>query len=296
MKLPKCLFHCLFIFLFTTQIQSAFCEEQPVRKLVLPSETDASIRDADLHHLVLYRKSSEPGRLLVFLPGTNGVASKGPQAFFDTALQQGYRVVSLSYNNRLAVAQVCRGNELLADAECARKFRNKRVFGHNDTPLIPDQKQDAIVSRLAHLLAYLVKSDPEAGWDSYLQEGEPVWSQIAFAGQSQGGGMSAFIAKKVAIHRVILFSPGWDYSAAGKIANWYSDSSATPPDRWYGAFNAGEAAAQDMEAAFKAMNIPEGHIDRWPSVSSDSRISNHGDGVGNSAHAAHWLEMLGKGN
>ena len=54
-----------------------------------------------------------------------------------------------------------------------------------------------------------------------LENGEPKWSEIALAGQSQGGGMSAFIAKDHVVARVIDFSGGWDYSAKGKIAKWY---------------------------------------------------------------------------
>ncbi len=40
--------------------------------------------------------------LLVSLPGTGGQPATGPRLFFEAALQQGYRVLALSYPNTSA--------------------------------------------------------------------------------------------------------------------------------------------------------------------------------------------------
>jgi hypothetical protein len=66
---------------------------------IKPSATDPTIQAADIPHQVLYNPSIKQGKLLLFMPGTNGIATKGPRKFFDTAIQQGYRVINLSYIN-----------------------------------------------------------------------------------------------------------------------------------------------------------------------------------------------------
>jgi hypothetical protein len=40
------------------------------------------------------------------------------------------------------------------------------------------------------------------------------------AGQSQGGGMAAFIAQTQRVAGVIMFSGGWDRGPEGAIAPW----------------------------------------------------------------------------
>jgi len=52
-------------------------------------------------------------------------------------------------------------------------------------------------------------------------DGSPRWERIAVAGQSQGGGHAAFIAKARPVARVVMLSGGWDMSARGEIADWY---------------------------------------------------------------------------
>ncbi|MCK0160549.1 BPSS1187 family protein [Allomuricauda sp. F6463D] len=260
-----------------------------------PSNTDSRIENADTPHFVAYNPSNKQGKLLLFTPGTNGIALRGPKDFFNTAVHQGYSVINLSYINTPAIARICKGEALIENSDCAEEFRNRRVYGDTTFTLIDDKPYDAIVNRLTKLLEYLSVNDRNLDWSRYLENGAPKWSEIALAGQSQGGGMSAFIAKTHLVARVIDFSGGWDYSAKNKIAKWYFKTSKTPVDRWYGTYHAEEPTATTIIETYKAMHIPEDHI-----YAFDLEVPNgkraHSNGIRNIRYRDQWIELLGKGN
>jgi hypothetical protein len=266
-----------------------------IRLKINPSTTDPTIKIFDSPHLVIYNTSIKQGKLLLFMCGTGGIPEKGPDELFATAIRQGYRVISLSYIDVPAVSNTCIGENLTNKQNCAEEFRIKRIYGENTTPLIPDEPQDAIMNRFTKLLIYLADSDKQRNWGMYLENGVPKWDQIALSGQSQGGGMAAFIAKRVLVARVITFSGGWDYSAKNKIADWYFQNSATPPDRWYGTYNIAEPAANTIAETYKAMAIPDNHI--YP-LKLDVRSGKlaHVEGIKNTAYVQQWIELLGVGN
>ncbi|MGK6341158.1 BPSS1187 family protein [Chryseobacterium sp. DT-3] len=158
---------------------------------VKPSEADPSVKNWDSVHVVYYDKGIKNNKVLLWLTGTNGTTNHVPKDFFKTALDQGYRIIALSFISSPGVSQVCVGDYLNKNVDCAAEFRRKRIYGDNVFLQIPDQYQDAIIPRLIKLLQYLTKNDKEGSWSQYLNQttGKPVWSKIAIAGQSQGGGM-----------------------------------------------------------------------------------------------------------
>jgi dienelactone hydrolase len=262
---------------------------EPVLKSVLPSVTDARIHIDDFPHYVLYEPNREDDILMLFLPGTGGHPKTMP--FADVALKKGYRVISLSYITDQAVAQICIYGALKHDAGCAEKFREKRVYGRDVTPLIPDQSYDAIVPRLTALLNYLAANDAGGKWATYLSNGKPNWQRIAVSGQSQGGGMAAFIAQREPVARVITFSGGWDYSAPNKIAYWYAGASVTPPAKWFGTYNVEEPEAKVIAETYTALRIPANHqfaLDKPVRAGKKA----HGEGIGNLAYHEIWEAML----
>ena len=168
---------------FSTTIFSIVCIYSQSNKnfttlKIKPSLTDSTITSADAAHFIAYNNNKVQKQLLVFLPGTNGIPEKGPMQLFKTAINQGLPVINLSYSNTIAVARICKGENLKNDSECTRKFREKRVFGTNTTALISDESQDAIVNRLHKLLIYLVKHDSKGNWDNYLNNGAINWKKI----------------------------------------------------------------------------------------------------------------------
>jgi hypothetical protein len=261
---------------------------------VRPHETDAAITLADKPHYVAYDSQAVGGLLFVFMPGTGGTAQRSP--LLDTAIEQRYRAISLSYPNTPAVAQVCVGS---GDHLCAAKFREKRAFGSNKTSDIADAPADSIVNRLTKLLQYLSVTQANSGWDKYLLDGKPRWNCIVLGGQSQGGGMAAFIAKKRAVARVISFSGGWDNQGQpgpvrpADVAAWYSAPASTPADRWFGTYHEKEENAAAIARTYDAMGIPKGNVVvfRTPVPKGTA----HGFGANNPANVAEWRRLLGDG-
>ncbi|MDO5968355.1 hypothetical protein Q4Q35_00910 [Flavivirga aquimarina] len=264
---------------------------------IKPSKTDFRIKTADTPHYITYNPSINQGKLLLFLAGTYGVATKGPKNLFKTAIEQGYRVINLQYITNISVSRICSGETLTNNSSCAEEFRQKRIYGDNDFSLILDEPQDAIVNRLTKLLIYLSKNDKKGNWEFYLENGHPKWEQIAVSGQSQGGGMAAYIAKKQRVPRVIVFSGGWDYSTTDRkeIANWYYTSSVTPYNCWYGTYHVKEPTATTIEKTYIAMNIPENHVYGLDLAVPDGKKA-HSNGVRNINYKNLWIKMLGKGN
>jgi hypothetical protein len=170
----------------------------------------------------------------------------------------------LSYNTVPAIAQVCAGERLDADINCAETFRWRRIYGDNAFPTIPDEPQDAIIPRPVHVLQWLGKHDAAGKWSTYLTAdgSKPNWSSIAVSGQSQGGGMAEFIAQRELVARVISFSGGWDYSNSRTkaIAGWYSKKSVTPMNRWFATYHTKENAAETLSEICKALQIPASQI------------------------------------
>lgn len=262
--------------------------------LIKPSATDSLITTTDVAHLIMYDSQIKRSKLLLFLPGTNGVPDRGPKELFEFAIQQGYKVINLSYINQPAVARICKGDNLDKDINCTEKFRTQRVFGTQLTSLIPDEPQDGIINRFTKLLLYLKENDKKGNWDLYLNGNTPNWDIITVAGQSQGGGMAAFIAKKKRVNRIITFSGGWDFSKDNEIAQWYSSKSITPENRWFGIYHSKEPRAETIAKTYKAMAIPEKHIFPLDLEIREGKKA-HGEGIRNIAYKEAWARLFEKG-
>ena len=228
---------------------------------VKPHETDPAIKLAVEPHYVAYDPQVVGAQLFVFIPGTGGRPGRRP--LLDTAIELGYRVISLSYPNTPAVAQICVGS---GDRLCAAKIRQKRVFGSDETWKIAGTPADSIVNRLARLLQYLAATDKNSRRDEYLSDGEPRWNRIAVGGQSQGGGMASFLAKRRVVARVITFSGGWDNQGQpgpvrpADVAAWYSTRASTPVGRWFGTYHEQEEHAAAIARTYDALGIPGGNV------------------------------------
>ncbi|MEP7163312.1 MAG: hypothetical protein ABI741_01395 [Ferruginibacter sp.] len=272
---------------------------------VKPSATNPAITAWDTAHVIYYDPVAKSKNILLWLTGTNGTTNNIPVEFFKTALDQGYRVIALSFISTPAVAQICTGDMLDSNTGCAAEFRRKRIYGDNDFSLISDEPQDAIIPRLVKLLQWLVENDTTGNWSQWLDKKttKPVWNKIAIAGQSQGGGMAAFMGQQETLVRVISFSGGWDYSNSKekKIAGWYFNRSATPMADWYATYHINEMAAKPLSEICTALQIPAAHVFALdkpllnPGSSKERANAYHGEGIRNTAYKQIWITMLGSG-
>lgn len=238
-----------------------------------PSRTDPAIKTFDQPHaiwvnrdIIIDHKPELPaarGQLLLFLPGTvpppkPGSAStkSGPDtatpkkapspggaatAFCELAANLGYHVIVLRYPNDKSASAANRDE----DQNEFERFRMALIAGgtskHLDIP-----RTESIEHRLIKLLEQLQRVRPREDWKQFLTaSGEINWRAIAVAGQSQGGGHAALIAKKHEVARVVATGAVKDYSLRyGKPAAWLFAESATPPSRIF-CFN----HVQDRQAA-----------------------------------------------
>jgi hypothetical protein len=257
---------------------------------VPPHATDARLGADQPPHWIVYDPAVEQP-LLVWLPGTNGRPAEGPKGVLRAALDGGFRVIGLSYLNGDAVGQVCAGPRLRSHRHCAAAMRQQRVWGDAPGAPIADRPEDAIVPRLVRLLQHLAAQDPAGRWAGYLDGDEPRWSRIVLAGQSQGGGMAAFIAKTRAVAGVLSFSGGWDREASGELAGWYRRPSATPPARWHATYHVRETAADLLAQSYRDLAIPPAQVHALD-LPLRSGGQAHGEGIANPAYAALWRQML----
>jgi predicted esterase len=294
-----------FPLLAMAQPQPQACAPEPGRVIecIKPSATDPAIRRFDAAHYVLFNPDTRPdAELLVFLPGTGG-EPPGPVTLLRAAADAGYRVISLAYNDVPAVAVYCPRRP---DPACSEKFRRMRVYGDGTIDRsIDNTRPESIVNRLAKLLQYLDAREPQRKWGSYLDNGALNFGRIAFAGQSQGAGMAAFIAKEHAVARVILFSSPWDFTVSNgnvrSLAPWISKPPmATASERWYGAYHQRENMAALIAKAYAALRIPPDHI-RVFSLDLPPRRQHggsnnpfHGEGIRNPAYADDRAFLLGR--
>lgn len=271
---------------------------------VRPSSTDTSIKAWDYDHIIYYDPLVRDNKILLYLTGTGGTTKNVPANFFNVALEQGYRIIDLSFISSPGVSQVCVGNVLNSNVDCAAAFRQKRIYGNNSFNLISDEPQDAIVPRLVKLLQWLVKNDTSYNWAQYLSKNmlKPFWNKIAVSGQSQGGGMAEYLAQHEVLARVISFSGGWDYSDSKekKIAGWYYNKAVTPIENWYAAYNINEKASVPLSEICTALRIPPNQIFALDKPFLKVRLMPgdnpyHVDGIRNTTYRPIWIKMLGSG-
>jgi predicted esterase len=268
---------------------------------IMPSETDPAIKRYDRVHYVLFNENSPPtANLLLFMTGTGG-EPPGPLAFLHQAADAGYRVISLDYNDEPAVAVYCPRRP----PACSGNFRRMRIDGAGVSIdlAIDNTRAETIVNRLSKLLAYLDRKAPQLNWAAYLDNGLPNWPRIAVAGQSQGAGMAAYIAKEYPVARVLLFSSPWDFVQSGgnrTLAPWIAMPAKTPPERWFGGYHEREIDAGLLAKSYAALRIPPEHIRVFkgdlPENLKSASVQNpfHGQGIQNPIYKDERAFFLGR--
>ncbi len=222
------------------------------------SAIDPSIAEFDEPNLILRPAKVAPGTpLVIFLPGTSG-KPEGASALLKVIAAQGYPTIGLQYANIPAVVQVCPRDP---DPACSSDFRRMRIRGDGPSRAVSNSRAASIEGRLAALLARLDKDHPGQGWGGYLKDGAPDWSRIVVSGLSQGAGMAAWIARETPVARVVLFSSPWDFTTPGRqLAPWIDGPGATPPERWYAAYNSRENTADLLAESYRRLGVPTTHV------------------------------------
>ena len=226
----QALFRSLFIALMVLVWGSASLYAQVKVLRVEAGQTDPAIESVHGPHIALYDPQAADGhRLYLFLVGTGGKAI-GSQKMDSIVAGWGYHVISLDYENH--VISVACAHSL--DPATFGRDREAIVTGAAVSDKIKVSPANSILNRFEKLLTYLVKHDPEGGWDQFVKYGRPVWSHIIVGGHSQGSGHAAYIGKMYSVDRVLIFSGPQDYmDDLRQPAPWQANPSATPPSRFF---------------------------------------------------------------
>lgn len=191
-------------------------------------------------HIVAYPKYVKPNRnVVLFLSGTGGRPEYSGWVL-KAGATAGYRVVSLSYKNKNSVFSICKENRDSKD--CYDLVRGSYAFGGD----IPNggfvSERDSITGRLKDLFISLRQRDPLM-WDDIVSDSGVVnWERITVAGFSLGAGYAAYIGKKLAVNKVVMFSgpSDWDFNRK-EFPNWFSNPSATNYRKYYALAHRGDA-------------------------------------------------------
>ncbi len=253
-----CAFACLVGAARAQDAQVAPSWPNQVYYTVTPSDADPAVQQFNDPSFVVFHKSPTDGaEIAVFLPGTGGKPTYN-QLLFHVVANQGYRVIGLMYDDDPAVIQVCPRNP---NPDCSAQFREERIYGDLAGGPVQNPPAESIVHRLVTLLRYLDRNHPDENWRGYLDGDRPNWSRIVISGLSQGAGMSAYIAQREPVARVVLFSSPWDFQLpSGQLAPWISGPSITPPDRWFAEYHRRENTATLLSQSYQDLRIPPDHV------------------------------------
>ena len=206
---------------------------------VKPSVTDPAIQDFDSPHYIFVDRSiilsngpsaaKDRHELFLYLTGTGGTG-RTAVAFCRLAARSGYRVINLMYTDSIPAAVVRNSS----DPKAFEAFRMAIIAG-GETQWITVSRTESIENRLIKLLMYLKRTRPRERWGQFLSpSGVLNWEMIAVGGQSQGGGHAALLGIKHRMARVIGTGAPKDYSIALQgPADWYSQESVTPKERFF---------------------------------------------------------------
>ena len=220
---------------------TAVAQQPSVERQVHASTTDSNITAApsaaEAPHVAINPSPtvSPRGRLLVFLPGTQGRPTQYTY-ILRAGASRGFHAVGVNYPNQTAMGTLC---QFSTDPDCYWRARAEVVFG-NGTPVggqAPVARADAIVNRVGKLLAWLKDNHPQEGWGQFLLPDKTVdWSKVVLAGHSQGGGHVGVLAKTVSLGRAVYFSSPEDWNElADRPAGWTSSRpNVTPASLQYG--------------------------------------------------------------
>ncbi len=198
--------------------------------LVNPSSTEADIKQVHSPHVALYNTGVATNhKLFLMIIGTGGAATDlRPMDSIVATL--GYHAISIDYKNNV-ITTVCNNSR---DSACFDHFRQEIMFGTPVSDSVNVDSTNSIINRFQKLLAYLVKTDANGGWDDFYKNGKIEWGKIVVGGHSQGAGHSAFIGQHFKVSRVLIFSGPQDYRVAfNSPALWLSNKSATPISEYY---------------------------------------------------------------
>ena len=236
----------------------ALAHEPPlVQHIISPKATDPHIDVALEDHLVWLDPTQQPHpRLFVFFHSASSRPANVQLVPMEAA-RLGYHVISLRHpSGPPGVGAICTQFTDREELEsCYENIRLQTLDGVVRSDLISVNPPNSIYNRLTKLLEYLAAHFPEEGWSQFLTDGAPLWSHIAVAGISAGGGYAALIAKLHEVARVVMISSPTDGLIDLDDGARMVEIGATPPDRHYGLAHQQEFPIRPIRANWNKLGL-----------------------------------------
>jgi hypothetical protein len=203
------------------------------------------------------------GLLLVFLGGIGDAPGIYGRLLRSAVEDGGYHSLGLDWVSGFETN--ARGTNIFYpcgdDDACFGAAWQQEFDGISRAPKVRIGPTDSVLNRLIKALSYLDRTYPDEGWGTFLASGQPVWSRIVLAGHSNGAGEAAYIASRIAVARVALFSGPLDSTGQAPnlaAASWMTGTLATPASLWY-------AFGSEHDAS-RTLNRTERYLVTWPSL------------------------------
>jgi hypothetical protein len=228
----------------------------PTQYVVDPAVTDASIDDSYGMHYAYFNPAVTPkGKLFVFFPGT-GAQPRDYLLIVTAAANNGYHALGLAYQNSSLVTLPCAAT---GDLNCPGDVHEATFTGAATSSLVSVSPADSVENRLVKALAWLSAQHPQQNWGQYLDgSGNVIWSSVRVAGHSQGGSLSAYIGKRVAVDRASFLSAP-DDEVGGEAATWLTASGQTDTTRYFGFAHTNDALIpfSVIQQTWPALQLPQ---------------------------------------
>ena len=199
---------------------------------VTPGLTDPSIETVHGPHIAVYEYNSQviqQDKLILFFVGT-GASAAGSWSMDSIFATLGYHAITLDYEDNVQTASL--GDSV--DTTAFERYRLAIITGSPVSGAVVVDTANSVLNRFQKLLLYLVRNDTAGGWNRFVANNEPLWSNIIVAGHSQGSGHAAYLAKMFDVSRVLIFSGPQDYmDIYNAPAPWLSHTGATPPSSYF---------------------------------------------------------------
>ena len=165
-----------------------------------------------------------------------------------------------------SISQTCR---MTSDEQaCHGDILQERIYGDDASAEVEVNEANSVVARTALLLAHLDGLYPDENWGQFLQDGAPIWSKVALSGASQGGKTATYLSRDLEVGRAVLLNAmGSAFRGSGDtpviVGPWSTLPRATPAERTYGIWHAGEAANEyaPVLLAYHGVDVLGGTVD-----------------------------------
>lgn len=198
------------------------------------------------------------GQLVVVLPDAGGDPANYKE-FLREAARSNHHAVAVPGWPKAPLTQTCGANPACYDAARAELWD-----GLEHTDKLTIAASDAWGPRLRAGLEALEKAHPGQNWGSFYAGSQVLWAKVRLVGHGEGASQAAWVAKKLALSRVVLLAGPIDGSAQ-QLAAWVNNGRPQNGTAWYALSHTADPQWSLISLSWTALGLGAGALS-WPSV------------------------------